>query len=46
MATVSMAQVKELRERTQAGMSDCKKSLVEADGDIEKAVANDVMRSA
>ena len=38
MATVSMAQVKELRERTQAGMSDCKKSLVEADGDIEKAV--------
>ena len=38
MATVSMAQGKELRERTQAGMSDCKKSLVEADGDIEKAV--------
>lgn len=30
--------VKELRERTQAGMSDCKNALVEAEGDMEKAV--------
>jgi elongation factor Ts len=30
--------VKELRERTQAGMADCKNALVEAGGDIEKAV--------
>ena len=31
--------VKELREMTGAGMMDCKKALVEADGDMEKAVA-------
>jgi elongation factor Ts len=30
--------VKELRDRTQAGMADCKNALVEADGDMEKAV--------
>jgi elongation factor Ts len=30
--------VKELRDRTQAGMSDCKSALVEAGGDMEKAV--------
>jgi elongation factor Ts len=30
--------VKELRERTQAGMADCKNALVEAGGDMEKAV--------
>ena len=30
--------VKELRERTGAGMMDCKKALVETDGDIEKAI--------
>lgn len=30
--------VKELRERTGAGMMDCKKVLVETDGDIEKAI--------
>jgi elongation factor Ts len=30
--------VKELRERTGAGMMECKKALVEADGDMEKAV--------
>ena len=34
--------VKELREMTDAGMMECKKALVEADGDIEKAV--DVLR--
>jgi elongation factor Ts len=32
------AQVKELRERTGAGMLDCKKALQETDGDIEKAI--------
>jgi elongation factor Ts len=35
---VTAAMVKELRERTQAGMSDCKNALVEAEGDMEKAV--------
>lgn len=30
--------VKELRERTGAGMMDCKKVLVETDGDIDKAI--------
>ena len=38
MAAVSVAQVKELRERTGLGMLDCKKALKEADGDIEKAI--------
>lgn len=35
---VTANMVKELRERTQAGMSDCKSALVEAEGDMEKAV--------
>ena len=35
--------VKELREMTDAGMMECKKALVEADGDMEKAV--DVLRT-
>jgi elongation factor Ts len=35
---ITAAMVKELRERTQAGMSDCKSALVEASGDMEKAV--------
>ena len=39
MANVTSAMVKELRERTQAGMMDCKKALVESDGDMDKAVA-------
>ncbi len=30
--------IKDLRERTGAGMSDCKKALVETDGDMEKAI--------
>ncbi|HVL97001.1 MAG TPA: translation elongation factor Ts [Solirubrobacteraceae bacterium] len=38
MAQISAAQVKELRDRTGAGMMDCKKALAETDGDIEKAV--------
>ncbi|MDD5987673.1 MAG: translation elongation factor Ts [Eubacteriales bacterium] len=35
---IKAAQVKELREMTGAGMMDCKKALVETDGDIDKAV--------
>ncbi len=35
--TITAAMVKELRERTAAGMMDCKKALVETDGDMEKA---------
>jgi len=35
---ISAALVKELRERTSAGMMECKKALVETDGDIEAAV--------
>ena len=35
---ISAAQVKELRDRTGAGMLECKKALEEADGDIEKAI--------
>ncbi len=37
---VTAAQGKELRERTGAGMLDCKKALVETDGDIELAIEN------
>jgi elongation factor Ts len=36
--TITAADVKALRQRTGAGMMDCKKTLQEADGDIEKAV--------
>ncbi len=36
--SISAAQVKELRERTGAGMMDCKKALAEADGNIEAAI--------
>ena len=39
MAQISASMVKELRERTKAGMMDCKKALQECDGDMEKAVA-------
>jgi elongation factor Ts len=35
---VNIQQIKELRERTSAGMGDCKKALVEAEGDMDKAV--------
>ena len=35
---VTAAMVKELRERTQAGMMDCKKALVASDGNMDKAV--------
>ena len=35
---ITAAMVKELRERTGAGMMDCKRALTEAEGDLEKAV--------
>jgi elongation factor Ts len=35
---ISAAQVKDLRERTGAGMMDCKKALAETQGDFEKAI--------
>lgn len=35
---ITAAQVKELRERTAAGMMDCKKALVETNGDMEAAI--------
>ncbi len=37
MATISAKDVMKLREQTDAGMMDCKKALVEADGDFERA---------
>jgi elongation factor Ts len=38
MATITADAVRDLRERTGAGMMDCKRALTEADGDVEKAV--------
>ena len=38
MADITAAMVKELRETTGAGMLDCKKALVEANGNMEQAV--------
>ena len=38
MAQITAALVKELREITGAGMMDCKKALVECDGDKDKAI--------
>ncbi|APF17834.1 translation elongation factor Ts [Caldithrix abyssi] len=38
MAEITAAMVKELRDKTGAGMMDCKKALQEAEGDFEKAV--------
>ncbi len=40
MAAISASMVKELRERTGLGMMECKKALVEADGDLELAIEN------
>ncbi len=42
--SISAAAVKDLRTRTGAGMMDCKKALVEANGDTEKAI--EVLRKA
>lgn len=39
MAEISIALIKELREKTGAGMMDCKKALQESNGDVEKAIA-------
>jgi elongation factor Ts len=44
MAIIGAGQVKELRERTGAGMMECKKALVEAKGDLEEAVT--ILRKA
>ena len=41
---ITATMVKELRERTGAGMMDCKKVLIETDGDLEAAI--DVMRKS
>ena len=38
MAEITAGMVKELRERTGLGMMDCKKALVEANGDMERAI--------
>ncbi len=38
MAQITAAMVKELREKTGAGMMDCKKALAETDGDQQKAI--------
>ena len=38
MAQITAAQVNELRQKTGAGMMDCKKALVEAEGDFDKAI--------
>jgi elongation factor Ts len=38
MATITADAVKELRERTGAGFMDCKNALVEADGDLDRAI--------
>ena len=38
MTTISATLVKQLREKTGAGMMDCKQALTECDGDIDKAV--------
>lgn len=45
MANISAAMVKELRERTGLGMMECKKALVEAEGDIERAI-DDLRKSS
>ncbi len=42
MATITAADVNKLRQTTGAGMMDCKKALVEAEGDFEKAI--DILR--
>jgi elongation factor Ts len=38
MTTISAATVKELRDKTAAGMMDCKEALKQSDGDISKAI--------
>ena len=38
MAAIGIQMIKDLRDRTGAGMADCKKALAEVDGDIDKAI--------
>ncbi len=38
MTQVNMQQVKELRDRTQAGLNDCRSALIDSSGDMDKAV--------
>ena len=38
MAQITPQMVKELREKTGAGMGDCKKALVDTDGDLQAAI--------
>jgi len=40
--TITASQVNELRQKTGAGMMDCKRALTEADGDFDKAI--DILR--
>ncbi len=42
MTKITMDQIKELRKETQIGMMDCKKALIEAEGDHDKAI--DILR--
>ena len=44
MAAITPQMVKELRDKTDAGMGECKKALIEANGDIDAAV--DILRKA
>ncbi len=39
MANITAAEVNKLRQATGAGMMDCKKALVEADGNMEEAIS-------
>src|SRR3989304_8487524 len=39
MTTISSEMIRDLRERTGAGMLDCKKALAESNGDFERAVS-------
>ena len=39
MANITAADVKKLRDATGAGMMDCKKALVEAEGNFDEAVS-------
>ena len=38
MAEITASEVKTLRDRTGAGMMDCKKALVACEGDVEKSI--------
>lgn len=40
MSNISVKLIKEIRERTGAGIMECKRSLISVDGDIEKAIKN------